>query len=721
MEYELINGVEMPIFRGVADSELYLVDTLERFDAFYDLLMKQKLVACDTETTGFQWFKDHEVVGASFGWECVHFYLPFRHSDSLLGGIQPPQLDFYTVLDRLKAFFAQKDVLTLWHNWKFDAHFYLREGIPIVTPFHDTRTLWHFYDENAPGRLKVIASGWKDDMGRKHKGIVHPDAGKKEREIDRWRAAEASARRKEFTRLVKEKAEELACEPRYQGFNKTDLNKHVQLEILCDHPYANTTKDKIHYGYIPIELMCEYAGLDTFFTYSIYKYCIKEIKWTPNLKSLYVNECKLSRALMRCEENGVVIDAEFLSDAGQRFALEECTLESKIQQVLGGSVNLGSPQQLATALINNGITLTKKTSVGNYSVDKGVLEKLSAEYPVVKDLLRLRLVKKLRNTYVESILDKLVGNNVLHCNFNQNVSTGRMSSSDPNLQNIPGADTTIRSAFIPPDDDHVYIFADYSQIEVRLTAHYSQDPLLLDAYAKNQDIHTRTMCEVFGEFYDEAIAILDDDKHPRYKELKFLRGVTKSINFGIIYGVGAPGLSEQIDKDRAGFGSASQKAWVDQCQKYINDYLAKYLGVKRFINKSSRQIKATGEVVNEFGRVRHLPHARATKLLRDSSLYWLEGRAQRQGVNFLVQGAAADLFKTAVVRVDEYLLEQKAQTRIVNLVHDEIQLYMPKTEFHLLKGIKDRMEDFPDYSVPIIADFEWTTKNWAEKKALKSA
>lgn len=153
MEYELINGVEMPIFRGVADSELYLVDTLERFDAFYDLLMKQKLVACDTETTGFQWFKDHEVVGASFGWECVHFYLPFRHSDSLLGGIQPPQLDFYTVLDRLKAFFAQKDVLTLWHNWKFDAHFYLREGIPIVTPFHDTRTLWHFYDENAPGRL----------------------------------------------------------------------------------------------------------------------------------------------------------------------------------------------------------------------------------------------------------------------------------------------------------------------------------------------------------------------------------------------------------------------------------------------------------------------------------------------------------------------------------------------------------------------------------------
>ncbi len=285
-----------------------------------------------------------------------------------------------------------------------------------------------------------------------------------------------------------------------------------------------------------------------------------------------------------------------------------------------------------------------------------------------------------------------------------------MSCSDPNLTNIPGADDTIRSAFIPPADC-LYIFADYSQIEVRLTAHYSQDPLLLDAYAKNQDIHTRTMCEVFGEFYDEAIEILGDESHPRHKELKFLRGVTKRINFGIIYGVGAPGLSEQIDKHKAGFGHATQKEWQEQCQKYIDDYLAKYLGVKRFINKYNREVKKSGQVENSFGRVRHLPGA----LSRE---FWRQGRAQRQAVNFVIQGTAADMFKTAVVRVDEFLIAQKAKTKIVNLVHDEIQLYMPKDEIPLLRGIKERMEDFPDYTVPILADFEWTTQNWARKKAM---
>lgn len=721
MQYENVNGVLMPTYQGIAQSKLHLVDTIDTFAAFYDLLMTQKLVACDTETSGFQWFKDHHMVGASFGWGLTNFYIPFRHEESLLGGKPEIQVCLEEVKDDLRRFFAQKDVFTLWHNWKFDAHFYQREDITILTPFHDTRTLWHFFDENAPGRLKIIASGWKDDMGRKHKGIVHPDAAKKEKEIDRWRAAEASARRKAFTAAVKAKAEELAFEPEYQGMNKTQLKKHVQLTMMQDHPYANSTKEGVHYGMIPVPLMCEYAGLDTFFTYCVYKHCIKNIDWTPKLKSLYINECKLSKALKRCEENGVVIDANFLKSAGEKFLKEEKVLEDEIGQELGEDVNLSSNQQLADALVERGVVLTKQTKAGNLCVDKGVLEKLAKEHPIVDKLLRLRLIKKLRNTYVESILDKLVGDNILHCNFNQNVSTGRMSSSDPNLQNIPGADDTIRRAFIPPDDDHVFIFADYSQIEVRLTAHYSQDPLLLDAYAKNQDIHTRTMCEVFGEFYNEASVILGDSNHPRHKELKFLRTVTKRINFGIIYGVGAPGLSEQIDKNKAGFENATKEEWIQQCQKYIDDYLAKYLGVKRFVNKAQRAVKQFGQLENLFGRVRHLPHAKATKIYKDKSFYWLEGRAQRQGVNFLVQGTAADMFKTAVVRVDEYLQEEKARTRIVNLVHDEIQLYMPKNEFYLLKGIKERMEDFNDYTVPILADFEWTTENWANKKELKSA
>jgi len=719
MKLENVNGVDMPTWIGIAGAKLHLVDTVERWKAFYGLIMQRKLFAADTETTGFQWFRDHHMVGASFGWDLEHFYVPFRHEASVLGGEPGPQINFDDVREDLRALFAQKDVFTLWHNWKFDAHFYQRENIPILTPFHDTRTMWHFFDENAPGRLKVIASGWKDDMGKKHKGLVHATAGDKEKEIDKWRGDESRARKKVFTAAVKAMADDLAFDPQYQAMNKTQLKKYVQLNLLQDHPYANATKEGVHYGCIPIELMCEYAGLDTFYTFVTYKYCIKEIKWTPKLKDLYINECKLSRVLKRVEENGVKIDADFLREAGINFAKEEVKLEEIIHRVLGDDVNLASPQQLADALIAHGIILTKKTDAGKYSVDKGVLGKLAEKYPIVKVILRLRLIRKLRNTYVESILAKLVANNMLHCNFNQNVSTGRMSCSDPNLTNIPGADDTIRSAFIPPDDSHFYIFADYSQIEVRLTAHYSQDPLLLDAYAKNQDIHTRTMCEVFGEFYDEAIEILGDKTHPRHKDLKFLRGVTKRINFGIIYGVGAPGLSEQIDKDKAGFKDASQKEWKIQCQRYIDEYLAKYLGVKRFINEYSRIVKTSGQLENAFGRVRHLPHAKATKIYKDRSFFWLEARAQRQGVNFLIQGTAADMFKTAVVRVDDFLHEQNAETRIVNLVHDEIQLYMPKTEIHLLKGIKDRMEDFDGYTVPIIADFEWTTENWAKKQEMK--
>lgn len=718
MDRETINGVDMDTYTGILDTKLHLVDTSLAFDAFFDLLMKQKLVMCDTETSGFRYFKDDHMVGASFGWEKTHFYVPFRHEASLLGGPVLRQLNWDDIKDRIQQFFNQQDVFTVWHNYKFDAHFYRRDGVIIRTPFHDTRILWHLFDESAPGRLKGIASGWVDDMGRKHKGIVHPDAASKEGEIGRWRASEASTRRSALTLLIKEKAEELSSEPMYQGYTKTQLKKHLRLSVYQDHEYADATKDSIHYGLIPIPLMCEYAGLDTFLTGMVYKYCIKNVEWTPKLKKLYINELKLSKALIDIEEAGLVIDAEHLTAAGHRFTAEEEDLTKKILTNLGDpDLNLGSNQQLAAALISHGVRLTKQTSAGRYSVDKGVLEKLSGDYPIVADLLRLRLIKKLRNTYVESILDKLVGNNILHCSFNQNVSTGRMSSSDPNLQNIPGADDTIRAAFIPPDDDHFYVFIDYSQIEVRLTAHLSEDPLLLDAYAKDQDIHTRTMCEVFGEFYNQAEEILGDKDHPRHKELKMLRTITKRINFGIIYGVGAPGLSEQIDKDKAGFTDLSQKDWIAQCQKYIDSYLSKYLGVKRFINKGSREVKKNARVTNSFGRVRHLPHARATKIFRDKQYYWLEGRAERQGVNFLVQGEAADLFKIAVVRVHELLKGKRS--KIVNLVHDEIQLYMHKSELHLLHDIKAAMEDFTDYIVPIIADYDWAPTNWAAKQEIK--
>jgi len=724
-EYDVVNQVPMTRFDGVEHCKLYLVNTKSEWSAFFELLMKQKLVACDTETSGFHYFKDDRICGLSFGWGKTHFYIPVRHLESITGGPPPPQLSMDDIREDLIAFFSQEDVCTIWHNWKFDAHFYRADGIEILTKIHDTRTLWHFYDENAPGKLKVIASGWTDDLGRRHRGIVHKAANLSEKQIDKWRSEEARARRKAFSALVMQKADELQRDPKYQGFNRRDLKKSIAVPMLKNHIYYDAHKDDVHYGYIPVPLMCRYAGLDTFLTWSIYEYVMSNMNFTRRLQKLYNNEIKLARVLMEAEEKGVLIDKDYLEDLGQQYDADVEKLEKELCNQLG-NINIGSNSQLAEALLATGVPLTAKTDsardcvacaqgtcVEHFSVDAKALKKFEHNYPAVKLILEHRTLTKLRNTYVTGILNKLTDDNILHCSFNQNVKTGRMSSNDPNLQNIPGRDTSIRRAFVCPGDDWVFVFLDYSQVEVRLTAHYSQDPLLLDAYARGQDVHTRTFCEMFGHEYSEVVAVLANETHPKYKEYSALRTIAKRINFGIIYGVGAPGLSEQIPRPKQ-HEHLSNREWVKVCQDFIDQYLDKYLGVRRFVNEGKRTVRRYQQMENSFGRIRHLPHAKACRILQDKSKFWLEARAGRQGVNFLIQGDAADVFKTATVRVAELLRGKKSH--IVNFVHDEIQIYMHKSEIPLLKEIKRQMEDFPQFTVPLLVDIQFSTTNWASKE-----
>jgi DNA polymerase-1 len=219
---------------------------------------------------------------------------------------------------------------------------------------------------------------------------------------------------------------------------------------------------------------------------------------------------------------------------------------------------------------------------------------------------------------------------------------------------------------------------------------------------------------MFGFDIDEVTRILKDESHPKFAEYSLLRSVAKRINFGIIYGVGAPGLSEQI-KRPAKYENYSEDDWVAVCQSFIDLYLDKYVGVRRFINQGGRLVKRDAELTNYFGRVRHLPHAHACKLLKNENLFWMEKRAQRQGVNFLIQGTAADMFKIAVVRIHNILKGKKS--KLVNFVHDEVQLYMHKDEMHLLPLIKKAMEDWK-FSVPILAEFSSSTDSWGAKKAL---
>jgi DNA polymerase-1 len=726
-EYNLINKVPLTFCTGPQESKLHLINTMHEWRAFYELLMRQELVACDTETSGFHYFKKDRICGLSFGWDKTHFYIPVRHLDSVSGGAQPPQLCMDDLRDDLRAFFAQTDVFTIWHNWKFDAHFYRADGIEILTPYHDTRILLHFFNENAPGKLKVITSGWTDDLSRPQKGIVGPVADKAEKKIDKWRAEEARARRKEFSRLVMAKADELQKDPKYQSYGRRDLKKFISTELLHEHEYASAKKEDVHYGYIPIEMMYEYASLDTFLTWRLYEHIMQNMRMSKKLQSLYVNEIKLARVILETEEAGVKVDRGYLVDLHETYRITLADMEKDLV-VAFGSINMDSNPQLARALLAAGVPLTKKTDSAkkcadcaqgvcqdHFCVDEKALKKFEHDYKIIHQLLEYRKVSKLQGTYVEGILNKLMEDNVLHCSFNQNVKTGRMSSSDPNLQNIPGRDKSIRRAFLAPDDDYIYVFFDYSQVELRLTTHYSQDPLLLDAYAKDQDVHTRTACEMFGHEYTDFLTALRDDKHVDHNKYAELRNIAKRINFGIIYGVGAPGLSEQIPRPDQ-YTLLPHKQWVDVCQAYINQYLDTYLLVKRFVNEGKRTVKRYSQVENSFGRIRHLPHAKATRILKDRSKYWLEARAGRQGVNFLIQGEAADLFKTAVVRVAELLKDKK--THIVNFVHDEIQVYLHKDEMYLLKEIKLLMEDFNDYTVPILVDIEYSTTNWAEKQEL---
>lgn len=715
-----VNGVKFKSWDGAGGAKLHLVHTLDEWKAFYLLLSQQQLVACDTETDGFEWYAGRRLCGLSFGWKDMHFYIPVRHKTSLLAGDPPSQLNIDDIRDDLIEFFSDKERTTVWHNAKFDLHFYAREGVQVHCKLHDTRILWHFYDENAPGALKTIASGWKDELGRERKGIVDGAANIKEKELDIWRTKESKARREAFRKMVMAQADLLEKSIEHQNKSRNQLKKWIAEEgPMKDHPYSENGKDFIDYAYIPIDLMTEYAALDTFLTYKVYEFTVKNIAWTPALSALYKNEMQLLRVLFSAEEHGVKIDRTLLEDAGKKFEQEMNDLRASITSRLG-DINLQSTKQLADSLITSGVSLTKTTDTSTeeepkFALDKKVLEKLKGKHDVINDILKLRELTKLKGTYVEGILSKLSPDNILHCSFNQNVKTGRMSSQDPNLQNIPGRDKTIRKSFISLSDDHIYVLADYSQIEVRLTAHYSRDPLLLDAYAKNQDIHTRTFCEMFGLNIEHVQSVLKDPSHASYEEYSQLRGVAKRINFGIIYGVGAPGLSEQVDRP-AQYKNLDEQGWIEQCQKFIDQYLSKYVGVKRFVNQGNRLVARDAELTNFFGRVRHLPTAQAVKITKNENLFWMERRAQRQGVNFLIQGTAADLFKIAVVRIAKILNGKKS--KLVNFVHDEVQIYMHKSELDLLPDIRHAMESW-NFSVPIIAEFSQADPSWGKKKALE--
>ena len=408
------------------------------------------------------------------------------------------------------------------------------------------------------------------------------------------------------------------------------------------------------------------------------------------LRSVYVDiDCPLVPVLARMENAGVKLDCDVLSEMSSRLERDCNSIAEQIFEKSGTRFNINSPKQLGDVLFNK-LNLPKPIKYGKgktISTAVDVLEGLSAEHEVPRLVLDYRQLSKLKSTYVDalpSLCDPSTGR--VHTHFNQaGAATGRLSSTNPNLQNIPirsEIGREIRAAFVA-EQGNVLLAADYSQIELRLLAHFSEDPLLVEAYRRGDDIHSLTASQVFG-----VPPMMIDAEHRRR---------AKAVNFGIVYGLSPFGLSQQLGID------------TKEAKRFIDAYFEKYKGVQAFIDRTLAQARRDGYVTTLFGRIRPIPDI----LSKNTNM---RGFAERTAVNTPLQGTAADLIKLAMIRIDRELTERKLKTRMLLQVHDELVFEVPEKELEeVRKLVEDRMENAYKLLVPLVAE-AGVGPNWRDMK-----
>ena len=399
-------------------------------------------------------------------------------------------------------------------------------------------------------------------------------------------------------------------------------------------------------------------------------------------------ELPLVEVLAGMEQNGVYVNRAHLAEKTEEVAGRLQTIEAAIYEMAGHDFNLNSPKQLGVVLFEElGLPVRKKTKTG-YSTNAEVLESLRLEHPIIEQILAYRLWSKLKSTYLDGIAGLIrTDTGRVHTNFNQTVTaTGRLSSSDPNLQNIPvrtEEGRMIRALFEPGEGYDCLLSADYSQIELRLLAHMSGDENFIDAFKRGQDIHARTAAEVFGIPLDEVTPEL--------------RRHAKAVNFGIVYGISDFGLARNLHISRKEAGD------------YISRYFTRYPGVRAFMDKVVAEAHETGYVTTMFGRRRELPAIKS----RNFNQRML---AERMAMNTPIQGTAADVIKLAMIAAYRKLREAGLKSRILLQVHDELVLEVKESELETVQAIlHEAMEHVVSLSVPLSIDVHWG-RNWAEAK-----
>src|SRR6056297_36265 len=582
-------------------------------------LKKAGVFAVDTETTALDPMKA-ELVGISVALrEHQAYYIPCAH----VGEGAEHQLDRRMVLDRLKPVLEDPRIGKIGQNIKYDWMVLRRCGVDLSGVIFDT--LVASYLINPGKRVHNLDQIALDYFG--HKMISYQEAV---REDDHHLDC--------FDQVAVEKATAYACE---------DADITLQ-------------------AYGKFRPMLESAGL------------------TPLFEKV---EVPLVRVLMKMEETGIRVDKDRLREFSKDLATQLAQTESAIYAQAGETFNIKSSQQLGRILFDKlKLPVQKKTKKKTgYSTDVDVLTALSERHELPALILRHRSLAKLKSTYVDALFDLInPETGRIHTSYNQTVTaTGRLSSSNPNLQNIPirtEAGRDVRRAFIPRNGCY-FVSLDYSQVELRLMAHYSNDRILIESFQADEDVHARTAAEVF---HADTVSITAE-----------LRRQAKVINFGIIYGMGAYSLSKEL-----GVTQKMAKTIIDQ-------YFTRYSGVKRFIDETIAHARQARRVATELGRIRLLPDI-------DSQNNNVRAFAERTAVNTRIQGTAADLIKLAMIRADRLVSERGLQSAMLLTVHDELVFEVPPDELAVIRTeVREVMETIWSFKVPLKVNVD-AGRDWAE-------
>lgn len=589
--------------------------TQAQLDAWIATINAAQLTAVDTETTSLIPMQA-QLVGISLCCEPGRAaYIPIAHNYQDM----PVQLSRDLVLAKLKPWLEDESKPKLGQNLKYDSHIFANQGIRLGGIVHDTLLQSYVFESHRTHDMDSLAL----------------------RHLDR---------------------------------------KTISYTDVCGKGASQIGFDQVEIG-----RATEYAAEDADVTLALHQTMWPQVESDAKLRYIYARiEIPTSVVLQKIERNGVLIDTAILAAQSAELGKRLLEIEQQAYTLAGQPFNLNSPKQLGDILFDKlQLPVVKKTPSGTPSTDEDVLQKLAEDYPLPKILLDYRGLSKLKSTYTDKLpkmVDPTTGR--VHTNYAQAVAvTGRLASNDPNLQNIPirtAEGRRIREAFVAAPGN-VIVSADYSQIELRIMAHISEDANMLKAFADGEDIHRATASEIFGIGLDEVTS-----EQRRY---------AKVINFGLIYGMSAYGLAGNLGIERAA------------AQMYIDKYFQRFASVKQYMDNTRLEAKSLGYVETVFGRRLWLPEINSPNGPRRQG-------AERAAINAPMQGTAADLIKLAMIAVQDWLEREKLRSRLIMQVHDELVMEVPEEELSVVRQcLPELMKNVAVLKVPLIAEVG-VGKNW---------